>query len=81
MTDIAVLSRRLFKQIKWQSIPEEMTREDLSEFIADAIRHLYVMTGRGLTFREEWFVHENGMYASFSQDLPVDEQEYVVVTA
>lgn len=81
MTDITVLARRLYKQIRWQNVPEEMTREDLTEFIADAIRHLYVMTGRGLSFRDDWLVCENGMYTLFSQTLPADEQEYVVVTA
>lgn len=81
MTDIVVLARRLYKQIKWQSIPDEMTREDMAEYIADAIRHLYVMTGRGLSFKEEWLVTEDERYTHFTQTLPADEQEYVVVTA
>ncbi len=49
--------------------------------IADSIRHLYVMTGRALTFSEDMFERENGRYISFSVDLPLDEREYVILCA
>ena len=48
MTDLESLTRRLYRRIEWQRVPDYVTREDLSQFIADAIRHLYVMTGRAL---------------------------------
>ena len=53
----------------------------MTALIADGIRHLYVMTGRALTFNEDDFVMEYEMYVSFKQDLPLDEKEYVLVTA
>lgn len=46
MTDIVLLAEKLYQRIEWQNVPEMMTIEDLTVLISDAIRHLYVMTGR-----------------------------------
>ena len=80
MTDIVALARKLYTRIEWQNVPDTVTQEDLTEMIADAIRHLYVMTGRALTFDENKFVKEVSegvMYIAFTDDLPLDEVEYV----
>ena len=77
MTDIMELANKLYTRVKWQNVPEPVTQEDLTALIADGIRHLYVMTGRALTFDENWFIKEEDMYVSFEQDLPLDEKEYV----
>lgn len=53
----------------------------MSEYIAEAIRYLYVMTGRGLQFSEDMFVIECPTYLYFTEDLKTDEQEYVLATA
>lgn len=91
MTDIMELAGKLYTRVKWQNVPEPVTQEDLTELIADAIRHLYVMTGRALTFDEEWFIKEEpddgeeepekDVYLYFVPDLPLDEKEYVQVSA
>lgn len=49
--------------------------------IADAIRYLYVITGRALRFDEDMFEKDGDLYITFSDTLPLDEQEYVLVTA
>ena len=82
MTDIMELASKLYTRVKWQNVPEPVTQEDLTELIADAIRHLYVMTGRALTFDEEWFIMDEqelakNVYLYFVPDLPLDEKEYV----
>lgn len=87
MTDIMELANKLYTRVKWQNVPEPVTQEDLTELIADAIRHLYVMTGRALTFDEEWFIKEEpddgegepekDVYLYFVPDIPLDEKEYV----
>lgn len=46
MTDIIRLAKTLFKRIEWQHVPYDVTLEDLTFYIAEAIKHLYVMTGR-----------------------------------
>lgn len=81
MTDIMKLANTLYTRIEWQNVPETVTQEDLTELIADGIRHLYVMTGRALTFDENKFIKEQDMYLWFVDDLPLDEKEYVLATA
>ena len=81
MTDIVDLASKQYYRIEWQNVPETVAREDLTVFIADAIRYLYVVTGRALQFREDYFSAEGNYYREFSQDLQQDEKEYVVVTA
>lgn len=77
MTDIVALAKKLYTKIEWQTVPDTVTQEDLTAMIADAIRYLYVMTGRALTFDEDKFIIEDDEYISFADDLPLDEQEYV----
>ena len=81
MTDIVLLAKKLYERIEWQSVPETVTRDDLTIMIADAIRHLYVMTGRAMTFDEDKFTKEDEEYVSFADDLPLDEREYVILCA
>lgn len=71
----------MYERIEWQNVPDVMAREDLTGIIADAIRDLYVMTGRALQFSESLFVKDDDLYLSLTEDLLLDEQEYVLVTA
>lgn len=81
MTDLESLTRRLYRRIEWQRVPDYVTREDLSQFIADAIRHLYVMTGRARLFTEDLFTYDGELVMEFKPDLALDEQEYVLICA
>lgn len=82
MTDIVDLAMRLRSRIEWQNVPEDITQDDMTEMIANGIRHLYVMTGRSLMFSDRMFIMDNeGMYLTFSETLQLDEEEYVLVTA
>lgn len=81
MTDLESLTRRLYRRIEWQRVPDYVTREDLSQFIADAIRHLYVMTGRSRLFSEDLFTYDGELVMEFKPDLQLDEQEYVLICA
>jgi len=56
VTDIVKLAQRLHRRIKWQEIPEELTSEDLIEILCDAIRMLYVISGRTFNFSEDKFI-------------------------
>lgn len=58
MTDIVKLAYRLQRRIRWQEIPEELTSADLIEIICDAIRMLYVISGRTFQFSENMFTTE-----------------------
>lgn len=81
MTDIVLQAKRLYERIKWQNVPDVVTQDDLTVLISDGIRHLYVMTGRTFQFSESMFTVEDGVYLSFSDDLQLDEQEYVLIVA
>ena len=59
MTDIVKLAQRLQRRIRWQEIPEELTSADLIEIICDAIRMLYVISGRTFQFSEDMFTTTN----------------------
>lgn len=82
MTNITILAKALFDRIEWQNVPDTVTIMDMANYIAGAIRHLYTMTGRALRFSEGMFeVDENGVYVGFADDLPLDEREYVLLSA
>lgn len=81
MTDMISLAKRLYKKIEWQAVPDDVTREDLSEHIAEGIRNLYVMTGRSSSFTEDMFGKSGELYTEFSADLALDEQNYVLCDA
>lgn len=81
MTDLIALTKRLYRRIEWQSVPDDVTREDLSQYIVDGVRELYVMTGRAMLFADSMIEYDNGLAMTFASDLPLDEQEYVLVCA
>jgi len=81
MTDVINLAHRLFQRIEWQSVPDTVGEDELIEFVVDAIRYLYVMTGRTMQYSEDMFIFDGGIRARFSDDLLLDEQEYVLTTA
>lgn len=80
MTDVIGLAARLFDRIEWQNTPDDVTKDDLAVMIADAIRYLYVVTGRALEFNESMFNKGEDDF-TFSQTLRLDEEEYVILTA
>lgn len=81
MTDIVKLAQRLHRRIKWQEIPEELNSEDLIEIICDAIRMLYVISGRTFQFSEDMFIVNDldNDAVEFTETLELDEQEWVLL--
>ncbi len=92
MTDIVKLAQRLHRRIRWQEIPEELTSTDLMDILCDAIRMLYVISGRTFQFSEDMFVTgietqaegeseseytEYGLW--FTENLAIDEEEWVLL--
>lgn len=80
MTDIMKLAEALFTRIEWQSVNDPVTIEDMTGYIVEAIKTLYVMTGRAMLFSDDLIIKTEGAYV-FKVTLPLDEQEYVLVTA
>ncbi|MGN0795047.1 MAG: hypothetical protein ACI4MG_11350 [Aristaeellaceae bacterium] len=46
MTDMEKLAQELKQRTEWQDTPVELVAEDYLEIVRQAVRHLYVMTGR-----------------------------------
>jgi hypothetical protein len=80
MTDIMKLAEALFTRIEWQSVNDPVTIEDMTGYIVEAIKTLYVMTGRAMLFSDDLIIKTEETYV-FKETLPLDEQEYVLVTA
>lgn len=81
MTDIVALARRLYGKVKWQETPEQIGYLELVEHICDAIRSLYVITGKARQFEEDMIVYDGDGAVEFKEDLKLDEREWVLVTA
>lgn len=80
MTDLVWLAQRLHRRIKWQEIPEELDSSDLIDIICDAIRMLYVISGRTFQFSEEKFItDEDNVIIAFEDKLELDEEEWVLL--
>lgn len=81
MTNISAIAHRLFRKIKWQEVPEEVGQDDLIELVRDAIRKLYVISGRTFQFSEDKFQEiEGDSYEwSFEDDLMIDEIEWILL--
>lgn len=70
MTAIEQIAFELKQRTEWQDTPVEMADEDYQEIVQQAIRHLYVMTGRYTQYT-----------ANQLPTLSADEYEYVLTTA
>ena len=79
MTNITDIAHRLFRKIKWQEVPEEVNHEDLVDLVCDAIRKLYVISGRTFMFSEDLFIEGEQNDIVFQNDMEIDEVEWVLL--
>ena len=70
MTDMQKMAQELRQRTEWQDTLVEMVEEDYLEIVRQAVRHLYVMTGRYTQYDD-----------SSEIALSADEYEYVLTTA
>ena len=70
MTDMQKMAQELKQRTEWQDTPVELAHEDYLEIVRQAVRHLYVMTGRYTQYDD-----------SSEIALSADEYEYVLTTA
>ena len=70
MTDMQKMAQELKQRTEWQDTPVELVHEDYLEIVRQAVRHLYVMTGRYMQYDENTAIALNA-----------DEYEYVLTTA
>lgn len=70
MTDITALAQELYKAVNQQQVPEEVTKSDLSTMIVEAIKDLYVISGRTFSWADDKVTYdESGIPITFADTL------------
>ncbi len=80
MTSVTDLAAELANRVYLQRSEKEFTSEEYIQLIENAIGRLYVDTGRALQFDKLHF-EDTGDAIYFSEDLKIDEKEYVLLIA
>lgn len=80
MTSVTDLAAELANRVYLQRSEKEFTSEEYVQLIVNAISSLYVDTGRALQFDKLSF-EKIGDAIYFSEDLKIDEREYVLLIA
>lgn len=82
MTDVVKLAERLYRKVNSQRVPMEVGTADLINLIEDAIRRLYVISGRAFLMSDDKFeLDEEGVVTTFADTLISDEEEWVLLEA
>lgn len=70
MTDIIDLADELYKSVNQQRVPEEIDRYELEEMVVQAIKDLYVISGRTMLWSNDKIVEdEDGHPCTFADTL------------
>ena len=80
MTSVTDLAAELANRVYLQRSEKEFTSEEYIQLIENAISRLYVDTGRALQF-DKFHFEDTGDAIYFSEDLKIDEKEYVLLIA
>lgn len=90
MTDLGALCKRIYEKIEWQRFPVGFTNAQKQEMILseliEAIKDLFVVTGRALEYNDYDYVYEEQedgtlIPSEFTYELLLDEEMYVLCKA
>ena len=81
MIDLTVLATELKRRTAWQRTPEPIADVQYHQLLLEAVRELYVMTGRTQQFDEALVAYEDDAPVSYDAELMIDEREFVLTTA
>lgn len=80
-TSIYNLAVRLEEETAWQKTPLPLDIDDYVRMIERSIKRLYIDTGRASSFHNDMFRPDGEGHREFTADLPIDEEEYVMICA
>ncbi len=80
-TSLTKMAFALQDETSWQRTPQTLRLDDYVQMIQNGIKRLYIDTSRASEFNYNMISDLNGNEVIFSQDLPIDEEEYVMVCA
>lgn len=82
---MAMVLTELIDELKddtsWQKTPLPLSDPDYVNMIKRAIRQLYVDTGRASVYHSGLYTEDTDGIVLFSENMPADEVEYVLVCA
>ena len=85
MTDIGALCERVYEKIEWQRFPvgfsDPQREQMILNNIIEAIKDLFVVTGRAQEYYDYEYVYEAGVPSEFTYTLQLDEEMYVLCKA
>lgn len=80
-TSLTKMAFALQDETSWQRTPQTLRLDDYVQMIQNGIKRLYIDTSRASEFNYNMISDSNESEVIFSQDLPIDEEEYVMVCA
>lgn len=81
MTNISELANELKDATRWQKTPLPLSNNDYVSIIIRALKRLYIDTGRASVFNMDMITKNDDENVCFTEDLPIDEEEYVLLCA
>lgn len=81
MTNISELANELKDATRWQKTPLPLSDNDYISIIIRALKRLYIDTGRASVFNMDMITKNDEENVCFTEDLPIDEEEYVLLCA
>lgn len=81
MTNISELANELKDATRWQKTPLPLSDNDYVSIIIRALKRLYIDTGRASVFNMDMITKNDDENVCFTEDLPIDEEEYVLLCA
>lgn len=81
MTNISELANELKDATRWQKTPLPLSDSDYVSITIRALKRLYIDTGRASVFNMDMITKNDKENVCFIEDLPIDEEEYVLLCA
>ena len=81
MTNISELANELKDATRWQKTPLPLSNNDYVSIIIRALKRLYIDTGRASVFNMDMITKNDDENVCFTEGLPIDEEEYVLLCA
>lgn len=81
-TSITVLADKLKKKTDWQRTPTPLYEDDYIGMVIYGIERMYIDTARASAYDTSFiYVDDETGDVMFTQDIPIDEQAYVLLCA
>ena len=81
MTYITELVNELKEATAWQRTPDVVPDAEYKRFIVNAIKTLFIDTGRTFEYNKNLFTKDENEQDVFNYDFEIDEEKYMMLTA